>query len=147
MKFSITRFTQSINFRPTTQIKWTPKWTMIRRNGTTGKQQGITGGTTGTNGGQQGSGKTKGKLNKIKIFRTKWSWRAGAGWTILSVLDWWLLAAGGWLTWKGVVLRWSPLGLCTYAAIQWYLHNKELDKQGLPRTATKWQVIIFFFTK
>lgn len=117
---------------------------MIRRIGTTIKQQqGITGTTGGSNGGQdrqQGSGKTKGKLNKIKIFRTKWSWRAGAGWTILSVLDWWLLAAGGWLTWKGVVLRWSPLGLCTYAAIQWYLHNKELDKQGLPRTATKWQV-------
>lgn len=115
---------------------------MIRRNVTTGKQQQ---GGTGQNGGgqQQGSqGKTKGKLNKIKIFRTKWSWRAGAGWTILSVLDWWLLAAGGWLTWKGVVLRWSPLGLCTYAAIQWYLHNKELDKQGLPRTATKWQVTL-----
>lgn len=79
----------------------------------------------------------KGKFNKIRNY---WSWKAGASWTILSVLDWWLLAAGGWLTWEGVLLRWTPIGICLVAAIQWHLHNRKLDRQGLPRTAHKWHV-------
>lgn len=83
-----------------------------------------------------GQGGTKGKLNKI---RRKWRWGAGA--TILSVLDWWLLAAGGWLTWRGVFLRWTPIGFCLMAAAHWHLHNQEMDRKGLPRTASQWQVI------
>lgn len=86
---------------------------------------------------QQQGRQSKGKFNKIQ---RKWSWKAGAGWTILSVLDWWLLAAGGWLTWRGVFLRWTPIGICMIAAAQWHLHNRELDRKGLPRTAASWQV-------
>lgn len=84
-----------------------------------------------------GQGGTKGKLNKI---RRKWRWGAGA--TILSVLDWWLLAAGGWLTWRGVFLRWTPIGFCLMAAAHWHLHNQEMDRKGLPRTASQWQVLL-----
>lgn len=89
---------------------------------------------------QQQGRQSKGKFNKIQ---RKWSWKAGAGWTILSVLDWWLLAAGGWLTWRGVFLRWTPIGICMIAAAQWHLHNRELDRKGLPRTAASWQMNIY----
>lgn len=52
-------------------------------------------------------------------------------------------AAGGWLTWRGVFLRWTPLGICMIAAAQWHLHNRDLDKQGLPRTAAPWQMNVY----
>ncbi|XP_035904101.1 phosphatidylserine decarboxylase proenzyme, mitochondrial isoform X1 [Anopheles stephensi] len=84
---------------------------------------------------------TTGK-SRSKVYR-KWSWKAGAGWTILSVLDWWLLAAGGWLTWRGVFLRWTPIGICMVVAAKWHLHNRDLDKKGLPRTAAKWQAKMY----
>lgn len=97
---------------------------------------------------QQGSSK-KGKFTKFKRLRKSWSWKAGAGWTILSVLDWWLLAAGGWLTWRGVFLKWTPLGICIVAAVQWHLIKDDHEKKGLARTASQWQVgqidqILFF---
>lgn len=50
------------------------------------------------------------------------------------------MAAGGWLSWQGVILRWTPLGLCIVAAAQWHLHNRECERKGLPRTAPAWQV-------
>ena len=50
------------------------------------------------------------------------------------------MAAGGWLSWQGVILRWTPLGLCIVAAAQWHLHNKDCERKGLPRTAPAWQV-------
>lgn len=91
-------------------------------------------------GGRSGTG----KFHKLsKTIPKQWTWRAGAGWTILSVLDWWLLVAGGWLSWQGALLRWTPLGVCLAAAIQWHLHNRDLDKKGLPRTATKWQTNVY----
>lgn len=52
-------------------------------------------------------------------------------------------AAGSWLTWRGVFLRWTPLGICMIAAAQWHLHNRDLDKQGLPRTAAPWQMNVY----
>jgi phosphatidylserine decarboxylase len=74
----------------------------------------------------------------------KWRWdAAGAYLTVISVIDWWLLAAGGWLTWRGIFLRWTPIGLCLFAAAQWHLHNKEQDRKGLPRTASQWQMNIY----
>jgi hypothetical protein len=90
-----------------------------------------------SNNSKQNNQTSKGKLHKIK---RKWRWGAGAGWTILSILDWWLLAVGGWLSWQSVVLRWTPLGLVFVAAAQWHLHNRECEKKGLPRTAPHWQV-------
>lgn len=101
------------------------------------KQHSNSAKNTNTGNAATGQGGTKGKLNKI---RRKWRWGAGA--TILSVLDWWLLAAGGWLTWRGVFLRWTPIGFCLMAAAHWHLHNKEMDRKGLPRTASQWQVIL-----
>lgn len=94
---------------------------------------------------EQGQGRSgKGKFLKLsKTIPRQWTWSAGAGWTILSVLDWWLLVAGGWLSWQGALLRWTPLGVCLAAAIQWHLHNRDLDKKGLPRTATKWQTNVY----
>ncbi|XP_062559597.1 uncharacterized protein LOC134224275 isoform X2 [Armigeres subalbatus] len=52
-------------------------------------------------------------------------------------------AAGGWLTWRGVFLRWTPIGICMIAAAQWHLHNRELDRKGLPRTAASWQMNMY----
>ncbi|XP_058129069.1 phosphatidylserine decarboxylase proenzyme, mitochondrial isoform X2 [Anopheles ziemanni] len=51
--------------------------------------------------------------------------------------------AGGWLTWRGVFLRWTPIGICMVVAAKWHLHNRELDKKGLPRTAAKWQAKMY----
>jgi hypothetical protein len=120
------RISKATNFRPK---QWTPKWTIVKRPFS--KSQHLQGASHQSN--QSG----KGKLHKIK---RKWRWGAGAGWTILSVLDWWLLAAGGWLSWQGVILRWTPLGVVLVAAAQWHLHNRECDGKGLPRTAPHWQV-------
>lgn len=61
------------------------------------------------------------------------------------------MAAGGWLSWQGVILRWTPLGICIIAAAQWHLHNRECERKGLPKTAPAWQVMfhvaIFLITK
>lgn len=93
---------------------------------------------------EQGGRSGKGKFRKLsKTIHRQWTWSAGAGWTILSVLDWWLLVAGGWLSWQGALLRWTPLGVCLAAAIQWHMHNRDLDRKGLPRTATKWQTHVY----
>jgi hypothetical protein len=128
------------NFRPLPG-KWRPRW---RSYQTASKQQQQqqqqqSGGFEIPGGGTGGGGRTGSEKGKLK-FKAIWSWQAGAGWTIFSVLDWWLLAAGGWLTWRGVFLRWTPLGMCVAAAIQWHMHNKNLDRNGLPRTAAPWQV-------
>lgn len=129
----------------------------MKRNGsTTTSSSAIGGGSSsgssdGGGGGSSGSGSSqqqqqgsskKGKLNSIKKIR--WSWKAGgAGWTILSVLDWCLLATGGWLTWQGIFMRWTPIGICVIAAVEWHLNNKELEKKGLPRVASQWQMNIY----
>lgn len=145
------RFRLSTVTHGTAQRNWTPRWFNIRKsfkstgtNSSYGKpfSNGETVDITkklSTKADQQGSSK-KGKLNKLKKFHKWWSWKAGAGWTILSVLDWWLLAAGGWLTWRGVFLKWTPLGLCLVAAAQWTMINDGPNGKGQPRTATAWQV-------
>lgn len=140
-----------------TQRNWTPRWFNIRKSfkstGSTTFGQPFSNGdtveftkkmSTKSNSDQQGhqhSSSKKGKLNKLKKFHKLWSWKAGAGWTILSVLDWWLLAAGGWLTWRGVFLKWTPLGLCLVAAAQWTMINDGPNGKEQIRTATPWQVM------
>ncbi|KAL9698384.1 hypothetical protein quinque_001825 [Culex quinquefasciatus] len=136
--FSSRRLSKAVNFKPIPN-KWPTKWTVVRRSISGGKQHQDGQGSGQQQQNQQGQS-GKGKFVKI---RKRWSWKAGAGWTILSVLDWWLLAAGGWLTWRGVFLRWTPLGICMIAAAQWHLHNRDLDKQGLPRTAAPWQMNVY----
>jgi hypothetical protein len=125
------RISRATNFRPK---QWTSRWTIAKRPFSQSHQQYHQHSTNKSQNNQ--SGTNKGKLHKIK---RKWRWGA-TGWTILSILDWWLLAAGGWLSWQGVILRWTPLGLCIVAAAQWHLHNKECERKGLPRTAPAWQV-------
>ncbi|XP_055608312.1 phosphatidylserine decarboxylase proenzyme, mitochondrial isoform X2 [Uranotaenia lowii] len=134
--FSYRRLTKAVNFKPIPN-KWSTKWTVVRRSIYSGKRQEQQQ-QQHQNQQQQQQQSSKGKFVKN---RRKWSWKAGAGWTILSVLDWWLLA--GWLTWRGVVLRWTPLGICMVAAVQWHLHNRNLDSQGLPRTAAPWQMNVY----
>lgn len=153
------RITKAVNIHPIAK-----KWNPLRRSTTTtaitAQQQQFHSRTTGSGGGGAGAGggssgngykggeegnkggrSGKGKFLRLhKAIPKQWTWSAGAGWTILSVLDWWLLVAGGWLSWQGVILRWTPLGVCLAAAIQWHLHNRDLDRKGLPRTATTWQV-------
>lgn len=140
--FSYRRLSKAaVNFKPIPN-KWSAKWTVVRRSISSGKHQDQNSNHHQQQQQQQQQGRqSKGKFNKIQ---RKWSWKAGAGWTILSVLDWWLLAAGGWLTWRGVFLRWTPIGICMIAAAQWHLHNRELDRKGLPRTAASWQVSKMF---
>ncbi|XP_031630880.1 phosphatidylserine decarboxylase proenzyme, mitochondrial [Contarinia nasturtii] len=79
----------------------------------------------------------KGKFSKLKRIRKSWGWKAGAGWTVLSVLDWWLLAAGGWLTWRSMILKWTPIGIGLASLLHWHLHNRKCDTLGQPRTASK----------
>jgi hypothetical protein len=126
------------NFRPISK-QWSPKWGVVKRSLTRQSNKNCgSGGQPHHQFSTQGGGKTQGKI-KLKH---KWRWdAAGAYLTVISVIDWWLLAAGGWLTWRGVFLRWTPLGFCLFAATQWHLHNREQDRKGLPRTASQWQVI------
>lgn len=91
------------------------------------------------------SSTNKGKFSKLKRVRKSWGWKAGAGWTILSVLDWWLLAAGGWLTWRSLVLKWTPIGIGLATLLHWHLHNRKCDKLGQTRTASRIMVGIFLY--
>jgi len=140
------RFIQKVgNFRPSPH-QWSSKsWAVVRRAVHGGGSQTGANGThsqvlqvTKRSGDQQYHQRRKGKLLK-----KEWIHKAGAGWTLFSFLDWWLLAAGGWLTWRGVFMRWTPLGICLIAAAHWHLHNRDLDKKGLPRTATQWQMSVY----
>lgn len=121
------------------QQQWTTKWTILSKRPFTKSHYYFN--SSSTNSKQNHTG--KGKLHRI---RRKWRWGAGAaGWTVLSILDWWLLLVGGWLSWQSVVLRWTPLGLVFVAAAHWHLHNRDCQKKGLPRTAPHWQVRIVQF--
>lgn len=82
----------------------------------------------------------KGKFSKLKRIRKSWGWKAGAGWTIISVLDWWLLAAGGWLTWRGLFLKWTPIGIGIATFMHWHLHNQKCDSLKQPRVASRFMV-------
>jgi hypothetical protein len=126
--------------------QWTSRWTIVKRpfSLTNPYYQHSTKNSQNNNTNNNNQSKSKGKLHKIKH---KWRWGAGASWTILSFLDWWWLLAGGWLSWQGIVLRWTPVGLCLVAAAQWHLHNRECERKGLPRTAPAWQVTKLIFTK
>lgn len=110
------------------------------------KNDGAKSSNSTTSSSSSSSSSKKGKFSKLKKIRKSWNWKAGAGWTILSVLDWWLIAAGGWLTWSGLLLKWTPIGIGLATIVHWHLHNQKCDRMGQPRTASKWMVNrIFFF--
>lgn len=139
--------------------KWTTNWIAIYKTyskfgakvtASSGKRHYVTNDTASpplNGGGHKGRNEhehqhRKGKSSKCRQMRKSWSWKAGAGWTILSMLDWWLIAAGGWLTWRGLFLKWTPIGVGLVAAVHWHLRNQECDRKGLPRTASKWMVSV-----
>lgn len=140
------------------QNKWTANWITIYKSyskfgakvtAAAGSRHYVTNDTasvekTSGNNGDRGHEHQhrKGKSSKCRKIRKSWSWKAGAGWTILSMLDWWLIAAGGWLTWRGLFLKWTPIGIGLVAAAHWHLRNQECDRKGLPRTASKWMVSV-----
>lgn len=130
------RISRATNLRPK---QWSNRWTMVKKPFSLSTRQYHQHSTNKSqNNSNNQSGTNKGKLHKIK---RKWHYFGATGWTILSILDWWLLAAGGWLSWQGVILRWTPIGIVIIAAAQWHLHNRECERKGLPKTAPAWQVI------
>lgn len=48
---------------------------------------------------------------------------------------------GGWLTWHGLFFKWTPIGVCIIAAVQWYLigDDRHQSENEPPRTASNWQ--------
>uniref|UniRef100_A0A336LR80 Phosphatidylserine decarboxylase proenzyme, mitochondrial n=1 Tax=Culicoides sonorensis TaxID=179676 RepID=A0A336LR80_CULSO len=139
------------NFRPIPH-QWSTKWSIVRRAVSTSGQNShqIQTSSAAENSSSKIVNAKSGSReehhqnhhHKGKLLKKKWLKKAGAGWTLLSVLDWWIIA-GGWLSWRGVLMRWTPLGFMLIAAAQWHLHNREMDKKGLPRTATQWQMNVY----
>lgn len=97
--------------------------------------------------------KTTGKY--ILTFQNSWKWKFGYGWTILSILDWWLLAAAGLFTWRGIFFKVTPIiGLCLLGVVQWTQFRYEnkndskinniddvVEKKQFRRIASNWQVV------
>lgn len=166
------RFSGHLPNESITQNKWSSRWVTVYRSSSKNLslQQPINGksvhhrfyGTPTTQNGTNNEDKTvatkttttttpnaastvarKGKFSKLKRMQKSWGWKAGVGWTILSVLDWWLLAAGGWLTWRSLLLKWTPIGVGLATFIHWHLHNQKCDRLGQPRTASKVMVRIW----
>lgn len=117
--YRISRAT-GINFKPKNWTKWT------KRQISTSHHY--------YNHHEQGSKSSKGKLHKIR------QWKKWAILPTISILDYWLLAAAGWFSWQGVILRWTPIGIVIVAAASYHLHKKDCIKKGLPQTFPAWQV-------
>ncbi|CAD7092821.1 unnamed protein product [Hermetia illucens] len=100
--------------------KWTIRWATTRRN-----LSNKVSGTPGINTTSQQTQTSYGQHRDKK-----------------KVLDWWLLAAG-WFTWSGLLTRWTPIGVCVFAALEWHYHTRKLEKQGLPITASEIQRIAY----
>ncbi|ALC47440.1 CG5991 [Drosophila busckii] len=45
--------------------------------------------------------------------------------------------------WTGFLLRWAPMGLCVFGAIEWQLHKMRCERDGAPRTASEFQSKIY----
>lgn len=50
---------------------------------------------------------------------------------------------GGWLTWRGLFFKWTPIGVCIIAAVQWYLVGGNDSDNEPPRTASTWQSKVY----
>lgn len=168
ISFDFLRFSEHLQNENIKQNKWSTRWITVYRSSSKdlSLQQPVNGksvhhrfyGTPTQNGTNLNEDKTvatkttttnaastvarKGKFSQLKRMQKSWGWKAGVGWTILSVLDWWLLAAGGWLTWRSLLLKWTPIGVGLATFIHWHLHNQKCDRLGQPRTASKVMVRI-----
>ncbi|EDV93057.1 phosphatidylserine decarboxylase proenzyme, mitochondrial [Drosophila grimshawi] len=45
--------------------------------------------------------------------------------------------------WTGFLLRWAPMGLCVFGAIEWQLHKFRSIRDGAPRTASEFQSRVY----
>lgn len=44
-----------------------------------------------------------------------------------------------WLKWTGFLLKWAPMGICVFGALEWQLHKQNCAREQLPRTASELQ--------
>ncbi|XP_016937785.4 phosphatidylserine decarboxylase proenzyme, mitochondrial [Drosophila suzukii] len=45
--------------------------------------------------------------------------------------------------WTGFLLRWAPMGICVFGAIEWQLQKRRCEQEGQPRTASELQSRIY----
>ncbi|XP_017140816.1 phosphatidylserine decarboxylase proenzyme, mitochondrial [Drosophila miranda] len=45
--------------------------------------------------------------------------------------------------WTGFLLRWAPMGICVFGAIEWQFHKKRCERDGSPRTASEFQSRVY----
>ncbi|XP_017046911.1 phosphatidylserine decarboxylase proenzyme, mitochondrial [Drosophila ficusphila] len=45
--------------------------------------------------------------------------------------------------WTSFLLRWAPMGICVFGAIEWQLQKQRCDRSGQPRTASELQSRIY----
>lgn len=45
--------------------------------------------------------------------------------------------------WTGFLLRWAPMGICVFGAIEWQLQKRRCERDGQPRTASELQSRIY----
>ncbi|XP_055375139.1 phosphatidylserine decarboxylase proenzyme, mitochondrial isoform X2 [Condylostylus longicornis] len=50
---------------------------------------------------------------------------------------------GGWFTWSGLLMRWTPIGVTLFAVLEWHFHNQRLKKEGLPYIASPFQANVY----
>uniref|UniRef100_A0A1I8NB19 Phosphatidylserine decarboxylase proenzyme, mitochondrial n=1 Tax=Musca domestica TaxID=7370 RepID=A0A1I8NB19_MUSDO len=47
------------------------------------------------------------------------------------------------LRWTGLLLKWAPVGICVFGAIEWQLHKQNTVKEQIPHTASEFQSKIY----
>ncbi|KAM8707244.1 hypothetical protein ACLKA7_011353 [Drosophila subpalustris] len=45
--------------------------------------------------------------------------------------------------WTGFLMRWAPMGLCVFGAIEWQLHKMRCSRDGAPSTASEFQSMVY----
>ncbi|XP_075156882.1 phosphatidylserine decarboxylase [Haematobia irritans] len=48
-----------------------------------------------------------------------------------------------WLRWTGLLLKWAPVGICVFGAIEWQLHKQAVVRDQLPHTASEFQSKVY----
>ncbi|XP_013110579.2 phosphatidylserine decarboxylase proenzyme, mitochondrial [Stomoxys calcitrans] len=48
-----------------------------------------------------------------------------------------------WLRWTGLLLKWAPVGICVFGAIEWQLHKQSVVRDQLPHTASEFQSKVY----
>lgn len=48
-----------------------------------------------------------------------------------------------WLRWTGLLLKWAPVGICVFGAIEWQFHKQSVVRDQLPHTASQFQSKIY----